>query len=277
VGLKTYLLSLLLSCTLLLLALAPGALSSRPDTSERIRIAEGEYEIYTTSPGDGIGPFAPGVFNFRESWTLWKIPDGTLQVEGERNYESPIGEPRQNKFWVHLSADFHALRVTDFRSLRWQPDSGPLTCNFLPQKLSCSSGAKDPDNEIRLNIPSKGAIGLLWPISAFSLSHITRSVDHHARAAVPVRMITVDEANAENPALTTILDGNVRYLGEEDIVIAQQKWHASKFELRVALHPPFLIWTSKQGLLLDFSEQNNRDRPTETGMSLTRFQQFAAF
>jgi hypothetical protein len=275
--LSTRLLFSLLSCALLLGASAPRGVRSRPETSGSIRVAEGEYEIYTTAPGDGIGPFAPGVFNFRESWTLWRIPDHTLQVEGERSYESPMGEPHQNKFSVHLAADFHILRVMDFRPLRWQPDSGPLTCDFLPQELSCSSGAKNPDDEIRLNISSNGAVGLLWPISAFSLSHITRSVDHRAGHTEPVRMITVEEANAENPAVTTILDGSVRYLSEEQIVVAQRKWDASKFELRIALHPPFLIWTSKQGLLLDFSEQNNRGRPTETGMSLTRFQQFASF
>jgi hypothetical protein len=276
-GPMPYLLSLLVSCLLLLGAPRPRAVSPQPDSAERTRVAEGEYAIHTTSPGGGIGPFAPGVFNFRESWTLWRMPEGMLQVEGERSYESPMGEPHQNKFSVRLSPDFHTLRVTDFRSLRWQPDSGPLTCDFLPKELSCSSNAKDPDNEVRLNLPFNDAFGLLWPISAFSLSHITRSVDHHARTALPVRMIMVDEANTENPALTTILDGHVRYLGEEDIFIARQKWRADKFELRVALRAPFLIWTSKEGLLLDFSEQNNRDRPTETGMSLTRFRQFAAF
>lgn len=262
---------------MLLSALAPHILGSQPDTVDRTRIAEGEYDIYTSSPGGGIGPFAPGVFNFQESWTLWHTPAGTFEVEGERSYESPAHEPHQNKFSVGLSADFRILRVTDFRQLRWQPDSGPLTCSFLVGSLSCSSNAKNPANQISLALPLKGAFGLLWPISAFSLSHITRFVPDRPGAEIPVEMVVVDEADSQNPAVTTILDGHLHYIGEENIFVARQKWTAEKFEMRVPLHQPFLIWTSQKGLLLDFTQADERGRPTETGMSLSRFQKFAAF
>ena len=272
--------TLLFSVALLsipLCALAPHILGPQPDASVRTRIAEGEYDIYTSSPDGGIGPFAPGVFNFSESWTLWRTPAGTFEVEGERMYESPAYEAHQDKFSVQLSADFHVLRVTDFRPLRWQPDSGPLTCKFLQGNLSCSSNAKNPANQISLNLPLKGAFGLLWPISAFSLSHITRFVDDRAGAAIPVEMVMVDEADSQNPAVTTILDGHLRYLGAENIFVARQKWTAEKFEMRVPLHQPFLIWTSQKGLLLDFTQADERGRPTETGMSLRRFEKFADF
>jgi hypothetical protein len=257
-------------------AQASAAASQTAETG-RVRVATGEYRVYTESRGSGIGPFAPAVYNFTESWELWRLPDGSLEATGERDYDSPEGESHADRFSVRLSSDFKILGITEFRKLRWLPDSGPLSCDFLPGKLACSSGAKEPVNNVNLDLTLDPSYGFLWPISAFSISNITRFSREHGAGAISVQLVTVDEPSRENPVYTEILGGQLRYLGKEEITVARRRWKADKFGLKVPLHAPFLIWTSERGLLLDFAEESNEGRLTENGMSLVRFQQLAAF
>ena len=241
--------------------------------SQNLRLAEGQYKVYKQSNAGGIGPFATGVFNFTESWTLSRAPDGSLEVEGKRDYESPSGEPHDNKFAVHLSSDFRVINLCEFRKLRWKPNSGPLGCEFLPSRLVCASGI-EPDKNTLLDLPLKDTYGLLWPISAFSLSHITRFVGRTPMSTIRVQMLSIDEPSTENPFFASVLDGHLKYVGSENITIADRKWKADKFELTVPLHMPFLIWTSPSGLLLDLSEEDNHGRQLEQGMKLVRYQQW---
>ena len=273
-GLETSGAVLLVSCGLLL---GSVALSRQESTSQKVRMAEGQYTVYKQQNAGGIGPFAPGVFNFTESWTLWRSPDGNLEVEGKRDYESPADEPHSNRFTVRLSSDFRVLSLREFRTLRWRPNSGPLGCDFLPGRLVCSSSATDPTKNVRLDLPLPNTYGFLWPISAFSLSHITRFTGRTPASVISVQMVSVDEPNTENPVFASVLDGHLAYLGHESVTIAHRKWWADKFELRVPLHAPFLIWTSSAGLLLDVAEEDNHGHLREQGMKLVRYQQWLNF
>jgi hypothetical protein len=242
---------------------------------ERVEVASGEYQVFQGTNQGGIGSYAPEVYNFRESWTMWRLADGSFDAEGQRDYESPRGEMQRNAFFVHLAGDMHALGVKEFRKLRWRPDSGPLSCEFQPKKLLCTSGAKDPSQAINLNLPMKDAYGFLWPISAFSLSSITRGARKSAGKLTSVQLVTVEELSKANPVFVSVLDGNLKYLGREEISLADRRWRADKFELKIPLHPPFVIWTSSEGLLLGFAPENQS--LTEAGMRLVRFEQFASF
>ena len=257
-------------------AASPSQADSVSQASTRIRVAEGEYGIYRQANDGGIGPFNPALHDFSESWTLWRLPDGNLAVEGARTYEAEYGRHKDG-FIVRLSKEFTIQRVTEFKKLRWRPDSGPLTCDFWPDVLDCNSGARDPSQEVRLRLQLKSAYGFLWPISAFSMSNITRFAARTPGAAIPVGMLTIDEVSSADPVMATVLEGKLRYLGQEQIVVADQKWQADKFELKVALNPRFMIWTSRQGLLLDLTEEDNQNRLTEHGMKLVRYQQFAGY
>jgi hypothetical protein len=252
-------------------------LSYQESAPQKVRVAEGQYRVYRQTNAGGIGPSAPGVYNFSESWTLWRLRDGTLEVEGERDYESPSDEPHSDKFTVHLSSDFRVLSLREFRKLRWRPDSGPLGCEFLPARLVCTSGAVDPTKNIRLDLPLQDTYGFLWPISAFSLGHITRFIGRTPASVLPVQMVSVDEPSTEDPVFVSVQDGHLTYLGRENITLADRKWQADKFELRVSLHPPFLIWTSPAGLLLDFVEEDNHGHVKEQGMKLAHYQQWLDF
>jgi hypothetical protein len=250
-----------------------AVLGQQESTSQNVRLAEGQYKVYKQTNAGGIGPFATGVFNFTESWTLSRAPDGSLEVEGKRDYESPSDELHSNQFNVHLSSNLRVLSLREYRKLRWKPNSGPLGCEFLPSRFVCTSGV-DPDKSTLLDLPLKDTYGLLWPISAFSLSHITRFVGRSPMSAIRVQMLSIDEPSMENPLSASVLDGHLKYLGSENITIADRKWKADKFELAVPLHMPFLIWTSSSGLLLDFAEEDNHGHQQEQGMKLVRYQQW---
>jgi hypothetical protein len=96
-------------------------------TANRVRLAEGEYKVLTEN---GIGPFLPAVYGFSESWTLSRLADGTLEVNGTRSYRSPSYESHSIQFVTHLSSDLRVLQLTEFRKLKWRHDSGPITCDF---------------------------------------------------------------------------------------------------------------------------------------------------
>lgn len=255
--------------------LAP-ALSAANDTA-RTKIAEGEYAIYEEANGGAFGPFREGVYDFHESWTLWRGEKGQFEVEGERKFESPRDVKHTNRFLVQLSRDLTAIRMTEFAKLIWRRDSGPLTCEFLARELHCSSGAKDIKQAIELRIPMEHPFGLLWPISPFSLSGLTRQAERDLNRENPVQLMSIEQPGPDNPVQPTILNGQLRYLGEEDVEAASQKWSAYKFSLKAPSHPQYLIWTSSKGLLLALAIEHAHPNWPQEGMRLTRFAKWADF
>jgi len=254
---------------------APG--QTQNATPQRVRIAEGEYRIYRLTDDTGIGPFDPAIHDFAESWTLWRMPDGSLEVEGNRTYDAPEYEHHKDGFKVRLTPKFTVSQITEYKKLRWRPDSGPLSCDFLPKALDCNSGARDPKQEVRLRLPIGSPYGFLWPISAFSMSNITRFVERKLGSAVPVSMLMIDEPGPDDPVMASVLEGKLRYLGQEQTTIAGKTWLADRFELKVALNPGYMIWTSPQGLLLDMTLEDTKSRLTEHGMKLASYKQYADF
>ena len=243
----------------------------------RVKIAEGEYAIYERDISGALGPFEEEVFNFHESWTLWRVEKGQYQVEGIRNFESPKDELHSNRFVAELTRDLTVIRVKEFAKLRWVADSGPLSCEFLPTQMDCSSGGSDPKREIKLRTPLEKPYGLLWPISPFSFGGITREVERDPTRATQIDLVRIEQPSMANPVRATILEGPLQYLGEENIEAAGRKWKAHKFSLKVPLHPQYLIWTSRKGLLLALAiEHEHKDWPEE-GLKLARFESSTEF
>jgi hypothetical protein len=240
-----------------------------PATQGRTKVAEGEYKVLGPT---GIGSFGPAVYDFRESWTLWRLENGTFEVDGTRDYRSPADEPHSDNFEAHLSDGFRVLKLQEFRTLRWRPNSGPLTCDFLQAKVACTANSKDKSQNLSLELPTQAAAGLMWPISAFSLSSITRGASRDPRTMTPVELLTFEEPSDAQPIFTTTLGGYLKYLGQEKLSLAGREWLADKFELKVATHPPFLLWTSPQGLLLAFAYEKDSDKLSQEGMILASFQ-----
>ena len=256
--------------------LVPGK-AAPGQAAERTKIAEGEYAVYEHETNGATGPFQEEVYNFRERWTLWRVSKGRFEVEGVRSFESPKDEPHSNRFVAELTRDLTVIRVKEFAKLRWVPDSGPLSCEFLPQQLDCSSGGSDPRREIKMHTRLDKPYGLFWPISPFSLGGITREVERDPARATPVDLVRIEQSGMTNPVQATILEGPLAYLGEETIESAGRKWQSHKFSLKVPLHPQYLIWTSQKGLLLALAiEHEHKDWPEE-GMRLSRFENSAEF
>jgi hypothetical protein len=248
--------------------------NSESGTAARIRVAEGEYKVLNEN---GIGPADPAVYSFSESWTLWRLRDGSFEVSGTRSYRSPSDEPHSDEFSVHLSPGFGVLGLKEFRRLRWRRDSGPLSCDFLPGKIACASNAKDVTQRVTLDVAVHDPAGFLWPLSAFSLSGIARSASHNPKTMTPVELVSVEEVSTADPIFATILSGHLKYLGQEELSLVDRKWRADKFELKVPLHPPYLVWISPGGLLLAFAPENTNKILSGNGMVLARFQQWEEF
>ena len=248
-----------------------------PQKVERTKVAEGQYQVFQTKSSGAMGPFQAEVYNFRESWTLWRLGAGGYQVEGLREFDSPLGQSHSNHFQALLSADLRVRSVKEFAKLRWRPDSGPLTCEFEDRELRCSSNAQDPQQAIELKIAMQHPFGFLWPISPFSLSGIARSTGKRLRQTTPVQLVEIDEANTNTPVRPLVLTGQLRYLGQEKIRVAKRTWRADKFQLDVPLHSSYQIWTSSEGILLSLFEGLGKNNEPARKMDLVRYEKFAGF
>ncbi len=119
--------------------------ASSSEEPQGTKIAEGEYAIFEQANGGLLDPFQQAIYNFHESWTLRLVKNGQYRVEGVRTFESPKDDLHSNRFIVELSRDLTIIRLKEFGKLRWVRDSGPLSCEFLPTQLDCSSGGSIPN------------------------------------------------------------------------------------------------------------------------------------
>ena len=251
--------------------------SPPPQAAERTKIAEGEYAVFEHNNSGGVGPFQEEVYDFHESWTLWRAENGQYQVDGLRRFESPKDELHSNRFLVELTRDLTVIRLKEFARLKWVADSGPLSCEFLPTQMDCSSGGSDPKREIRLQTPLDKPYGLLWPISPFSFGGLARQVEREPARTTPIDLVRIEQPGMSDPVRVTVSEGPLQYLGEEELEAAGRKWRAHKFSLKVAAGPQYLFWTSQKGLLLALAlEHKHKDWPQE-GLRLTRFESSAEF
>jgi hypothetical protein len=245
--------------------------------SERMKVAEGEYVVLEGANGGAVGPFGEAIYNFHETWTLWRTAKGGYEIEGERRFESPKDITRSAGFQAELSRDLTLIGLTEFSRLRWRRDSGPLTCKFLPKEFDCSSNAKDRQNDIDLKIPMEHPFGLFWPISALSLSGITREAERDAHQTTPIQLVSIEQPSADIPVNPIIREGELRYLGDENIDIAGQSHRAFKLSIKVALSPELVVWTSPKGVLLKVGIQHEGKDWPEESMKLVRFQEWEGF
>jgi hypothetical protein len=148
--------------------------SSEEGKNNRKRIAAGEYEVYEEANEAAVGPFGETVYDFHESWTLWQVGKQGYQVDGERQFRTSEDLLASRRFHVDLSRDLTVTTVTEFGTLKWIKDSGPLACEFLTTEMHCSLGGKHPDPSRDWHIEAEHPYGLLWPISPFSLGSVAK-------------------------------------------------------------------------------------------------------
>jgi hypothetical protein len=245
---------------------------STAQEASRTKVAEGEYKV--TLEGDlGCGPMETGVFHFAESWTLWRTSGG-YDLEGDRTYESPRETLHDDRFVARLGHDLRPRSIKEFAPLNFRHDSGPLTCDFLPQQLRCESGAKDPAQSVDVQFGMDRPYGLIWPLSAFSLAGLTRAASSLEKPT-PVQVVQLQEISDALPVLAIRSDGLIRYLGQSEatLTISGKSWRPNVYELTASPIRKMTIWTSPEGLLL------LAERPSwpKGRMELVKFRKFADF
>ncbi len=250
-----------------------GSPLSLAQESVRTKVAEGEYKV--TMEGDlGCGPIETEIFHFSESWTLWRTEKG-YDLEGYRTYESPRGEPHNDHFVATLARDLRLVSSKEFARLVFRRDSGPLTCEFLPQQLLCDSGVKDPANGVDVQSAMDHPYALIWPLSAFSLAGLSRAASSQENKPVPIQVVQLEQISDLLPILAIRSDGLIRYLGQgqNSFGVSGQSWHPNVYELTASPVGKMTIWTSPEGLLL------LAERPSwpKGRMELVKFTKFADF
>jgi hypothetical protein len=263
--------------TFKLVALLGILIFSLSSATAQTKIAEGEYAIYEQANGGAFGPEGEEVYNFHESWTLWRTEKQQYRVEGQRKFDSPQFTPHADRFVVELSRDMTVIRLTLFGPLKWRRNSGPLTCEFLDKEIHCSSGQAIPGQPGDLHIAMENPFGLLWPISPFSLGGLTRQAERDALHSTRVQLLSLEQPSKALPVYPVVLCGDLQYLGQEAMEVAGQRWVAHKFSLKVAMHPQYLIWTSSRGLLLSLAIGHTHPGWPQEGMKLVRFKKWVDF
>lgn len=197
------------------------------------------------------------------------------ELEGERFFESPRGTLHDNQFLAGLTHDLRLVSVKEFARLTFRADSGPLICQFLPNRLRCDSRAKDPAQDVDVDVPMDRPYGLLWPLSAFSLASLTRSVSAEIGKPVPIQIVQLQQLNNELPMLSIRSDGLIRDLGQSKsaITVAGRSWHPHVYEVTASPIHKMTLSISPEGLLLA------AEKPSlpKGRMQLVRFAKFADF
>jgi hypothetical protein len=115
---------------------------------------------------------------------------------------------------------------------------------------------------------------LAWPISAFSLSGITRRVERDPKPPTRIQLVSIEQPSPQIPVNPMLVDGELRYLLEENLVVAEQPRRAFKFSLKFALAPELIIWTTPKGLLLSVAVQHEAKSWPEESMKLVHFEEW---
>jgi hypothetical protein len=233
------------------LLLSGCVLSTASQEMGRVKVAEGEYRV--SEEGDlGVGPIETEIFHFHESWTLWRAKGGEYELEGNRAFESPRGTVHDNRFVARLTHDLRLLEIKEFARLNFRRDSGPLTCELLPQELHCASGARDPAQGVDVHFAMDRPYGLIWPLSAFSLAQLTRAAPAQVDKPAPIQVVQLEELGEALPVLAIRSDGLIRYLGQSEVTftVSGKSWRPNVYELTAGPVRKITIWTSPDGLLL---------------------------
>jgi hypothetical protein len=245
--------------------------------ADRMKLADGDYAIYEEGNSGAVGPAGEEVYDFHESWTLWRTGRESYEVEGERRFDSPRDVKHADRFQIQLSRDLTPIRTTEFAKLVWRRNSGPTTCEFLRKEVHCFSDSGTPGESPEIRIPMELPYGFLWPISPFSLSGLTRQAERDLNRPNPIQLLSLEQPSPINPLYPIVRNGQLQYLGDEEINAAGQVWHAHKFSLKVPSYPQFLIWTSTNGLLLSVAVEHAHANWPREGMKLSRFHKWADF
>jgi len=134
-------------------------------SSERAKVAEGEYVVLEGANGGAVGPFGEEIYNFHETWTLWRTARGRY-YEGRRGETIRIVSRIQSSF-----GEFRNVRQAAGAKCLRQPHGGTAwaTFRFWPAAVLLKGDLGFESASAGNRLESLTSIGLFSIASSFNL------------------------------------------------------------------------------------------------------------
>jgi hypothetical protein len=219
----------------------------------REKVAEGKYELKRVD-----GKLQQ---SFEEPWTLYKTNIGYELDEQWVVSKDSGSQPMIVDIGVSFAPGLYPiqLRVGGVES------SKQLNCSMEAKEFICESGGT------RSQIAMQGPYNLFSP-SPWMLGSIARRAKKVPQQSTKVQLVQMTGMSETGPKLESF-EGDVQYVGEDQLEVDSQKLDASIFELKAKSIPGMLMWMSADGVVLALQDSSKADQR----MELVKFKQYAKF
>jgi hypothetical protein len=232
---------------------ARRAAKAKPPAPAKIKVAEGKYELKKLD-----GPIER---TFEEVWTLYKTDLGYTLTE-EWNVGEGQGQPANV---IDVSAEF----VSGLHPVRLQIGGDAersLNCALALGEFSCRSMG------LEAKLPINGVYDFFSP-SPWTLGSIVRRAKKVPGQVTEVQLVRMAGMTSNGPKLHAF-QGEVQYVGDDQIEIGRVKYTASIFELKSSgAIPSMLLWLAPDGIVLALQDSTK----AEQRMELTAYKKYGKF
>jgi hypothetical protein len=219
----------------------------------KIKVAEGKYELKQMD--------RPIERTFEEVWTLYKTDLG-FTLHEEWNIGAGQGHPANV---IDVSAEF----VPGLHPVKLQiggEAERSLHCALALTEFSCRSMG------LEAKLPMNGVYDFFSP-SPWTLGSIVRRAKKLPGMVTTVQLVRMAGMTPEGPKLHAF-QGEVEYVGDDQIDIGGVKHNASIFELKSAgAIPSMLLWLAPDGIVLALQDSTK----AEQRMELTAYKKYGKF
>ena len=226
---------------------------ARVTVPAKIKVAEGKYELKKLD-----GPIER---TFEEVWTLYKTDLGYTLNE-EWNVGEGQGQPANV---IDVSAEF----VPGLHPVKLQIGGDAersLHCALALGEFSCRSMG------LEAKLPMNGVYDFFSP-SPWTLGSIVRRAKKVPGEVTPVQLVRMAGMTPNGPKLHAF-QGEVQYVGDDQIEIESVKYTASIFELKSpGAIPSMLLWLAPDGMVLALQDSTK----AEQRMELTAYKKYGKF
>jgi hypothetical protein len=224
-----------------------------PSAPAKIKVAEGTYELKKLD-----GPIER---TFAEVWTLYRTDLGYTLTE-EWNVGEGQGQPANV---IDVSAEF----VPGLHPVKLQIGGDAersLNCALALGEFSCKSMG------LEAKLPMNGVYDFFSP-SPWTLGSIVRRAKKVPGEVTRVQLVRMAGMTQEGPKLHAF-QGEVQYVGDDQIDVGGVKYTASIFELKSpGAIPGMLLWLAPDGIVLALQDSTK----SEQRMELTTYKKYGKF
>ncbi len=228
---------------------------------ERPVVAEGEYSTMKVPNTGGE------TVEFREVWKLTRTSKNSYEAESVARFRSSKTEDVAYQIRLTLSPTLHPVAVKIFGGIPSLKGYRSMVLEFTEHELRCCGEV----GKVRLKIDSP--YDLYFPTPWF-FSSIVRRAERNKERGTAVRLVFMDKSpDNDTPVGLAPFEGQVRYLGSEQVKLAGETWNAEKFLIQPGPFTPVSVWLSPEGLMLAMEDAKNPEQRIE----LVRYKKYANF